>query len=91
MYCSVARHVFGSMIGLHLKYKRLSKAKQAQFKAHITLLDIHPTALARDLCILVLLDELMMASHNAETKNEIRTTIFYIYTGVIVPPYCYDR
>lgn len=81
-----ARHVFGSIIGLHQAYGRISNNKQAGLHAHFTLLDIHPASLARDLCMLVLLDHL-----DEETRAEVMATLFYIFIGVAIPPYCYNR
>lgn len=56
----------------------------------MTFLDIHPTALARDLCILILLDSLSN-EHGAEEQAEIKATLFYVYTAILVPSYCFDR
>jgi hypothetical protein len=65
---------------------------RSKLKVHITLLDIHPVALARDLCILMLLNELceMKAQSNVEA-TELKATIFYVYIGVVMPSYCHDR
>lgn len=60
-------------------------------KVHFTLLDIHPTVLARDLCMLLLIDELMKDGHDEETRLEIKATLFYMFIGIIVPPYCHSR
>ncbi|TCD64576.1 hypothetical protein EIP91_003904 [Steccherinum ochraceum] len=88
-----ARHVYGSIIGIHAAFNRLSKNKKSKFRTHFTLLDIHPTALARDLCMFLLLDELLRkeGSYDQETVIEIKATIFYTFLGVIVPPYCHRR
>ncbi|THH22545.1 hypothetical protein EUX98_g8145, partial [Antrodiella citrinella] len=61
-----ARHVFGSIIGLHRAYRGLSKAKKTRIQAHMTLLDIHPTALARDLCMIMLIDQLVTGGLDKE-------------------------
>lgn len=87
----LARHVFGSMIGLHQTFKQLTPAKQSEFKVHFTLLDIQPTALARDLCILLLLDDLITGDYSTEETAEIRATLFYVYVAPIMPSYCYER
>ena len=42
-----ARHVYGSLIGFHRAYLALPEYKQSQLRVHMTLLDIHPTILAR--------------------------------------------
>ena len=46
-----ARHVFGSIIGVNRAFQKLTEAKKTRFKVHMTLLDIHPMVLARDLCL----------------------------------------
>ncbi|KAI0724335.1 hypothetical protein C8T65DRAFT_733972 [Cerioporus squamosus] len=84
------RHVFGTVCGLHNTYKKLSKAKQAQFRSHITMLDIHDGMIARDLCILMLLHEYNTAA-DEKTRIEISATFMYAYLGAVMPSYCYDR
>lgn len=79
------------MIGLSSAFQKLSKNKRSKFKTHLTLLDIQPTALGRDLCILLLLDELVRKTYDEETTAEIKATIFYIFLGVVIPSYCHKR
>ncbi|TCD63143.1 hypothetical protein EIP91_005902 [Steccherinum ochraceum] len=86
-----ARHVFSSIIGLHRAHQRLGVEKQSQLNAHFTLLDIHATAIARDLCIFLLLDELAADRLDEEGKTETLATIFYIFIGVLIPPYCFAK
>ncbi|TCD63142.1 hypothetical protein EIP91_005901 [Steccherinum ochraceum] len=86
-----ARHVFSSIIGLHRAYGRLARDKQSHLNTHLTLLDIHPTALARDLCIFFLLDELILDESDEEAKTETLATLFYVFLGVVIPPYCYEK
>ncbi|KAH7922618.1 hypothetical protein BV22DRAFT_1070111 [Leucogyrophana mollusca] len=87
-----ARHVFGTLIGMHRAHKKLSPQKRASFHAHLTLLDIQDTALARDLCILMLINDLLERSdHDKITQVEIKATIFYVYVGIVMPSYCWDR
>lgn len=88
---SPARHIFGSIIGLKKAYATLDEQRRSSFNAHITLVDIHPTALARDLCLLLLLDDLLNDQHSEMDKVEIHATLFYAYVGVIMPSYCYQR
>ncbi|KAF8827058.1 hypothetical protein HHX47_DHR5000531 [Lentinula edodes] len=85
-----ARHVFGTMIGLKKAHEKLRPAQQKDINVHLTLLDIHPTALARDLCIMMLLDDLI---HNAKTplEEEILAALFYTYAGVVMPDKCAQR
>jgi hypothetical protein len=65
---------------------------RSKLKVHITLLDIHPVVFARDLCILMLLNELCeMKKQSTVEATEVKTTIFYVYVGVVMPSYCHDR
>lgn len=87
----LARHVFGSIIGLHKAYATLDQERKLSFNVHLTMLDIQPTALARDLCILILLNDLMSAERGTELETEIKATLFYVYTAVLMPAYCHER
>jgi len=86
-----ARHVYGTLIGTHQAFLMLNKVKRAQFHVHMTLLDIHPSALARDLCVMMLLHSLIDTSKSVMERIEIKATIFYTYFGVVLPGYCYER
>ena len=57
----------------------------------MTLLDLHPMALARDLCMLYLLDDLAQQDLAEDDRAEIIATIFYHFAGVACPPYCQER
>ncbi|KAI0634386.1 hypothetical protein C8Q77DRAFT_1217561 [Trametes polyzona] len=84
------RHALASIVGLHAAYKRLPRAKQAVLRTHLTLLDIHPTAIARDLCMLMLLDDLNHTT-NHTVRAEIKATLMYSFCGAVMPGYCYER
>ncbi|PIL28785.1 hypothetical protein GSI_08829 [Ganoderma sinense ZZ0214-1] len=84
------RHVLGTLSGLYEAYKKLPAAKKSKFKAHLTLLDIHDGTMARDLCVLTLLDQLSDAS-DPIVKAEIQATLMYMFCGAVMPSYCYDR
>ncbi|THU91070.1 hypothetical protein K435DRAFT_968380 [Dendrothele bispora CBS 962.96] len=86
-----ARHVYGSIIGLHQAYNKLSERERDDLHVHLTLLDIHPTVLVRDLLILVLLDELVTREKSEMELEEIKATIFYTFAAPIMPPACYKR
>ena len=47
---SPGRHALGTLIGLHEAFQKLPNTKRTQFKAHLTLLDVHDAQLhpARD-------------------------------------------
>jgi hypothetical protein len=86
-----ARHAYGTLIGAHRAFLSLNKRKRSQFYLHMTLLDVHPGALARDLCIMMLIHALSDGSQSATNQIEIKATIFYTYVGVVLPGYCYER
>ena len=76
---------------MHRAYEKLPAEKRSQLRIHITLLDIHPYALARDLCILALMDDLATKEHDEKTRQDIMSAIFYTFIGVVVPPSCHKR
>jgi hypothetical protein len=76
---------------LHKAYNQLSELEKDDFHTHLTLLDIHPTALARDLLVLVLLDELMSAEKSELELEVTKATIFYTTAAAIMPPICYAK
>lgn len=57
----------------------------------MTLLDIHAGTLARNLCILMLVNRLKSRKVTSMEKIEIKTTIMYTFFGVAMPPYCFER
>ncbi|OSD01022.1 hypothetical protein PYCCODRAFT_1478791 [Trametes coccinea BRFM310] len=83
------RHAFGTLAGLFKEYQQLSENRKAAFHAHLTFLDIHPTAIARDLSMLVLLNDLNNATKPL-TRTEIKATLMYTFCGLAMPSYCYD-
>lgn len=87
-----ARHVYGSLIGAHASFMKLTPPKRKKFRLHITLLDLQPAALARDLVMLMLLNDLV---EHKDPKSvdylEQMTTVFYTYTATIMPDYCEAR
>ncbi|KAI0658112.1 hypothetical protein C8Q70DRAFT_201642 [Cubamyces menziesii] len=84
------RHAFGTIVGLYEAYKGLPTPKQAAFHAHLTLLDIHPTAIARDLCMLLLLHEFNNTTDSV-ARVEIEATLMYVFCAGVMPSYCYTR
>jgi len=86
------RHLLGSLIGLKLAHRSLSKHQKTVVRFHLTALDIHPTTIARDLILLLLLNELVDGQTVApETKAEIIATYMYAFVGVMTPDYCHKR
>ena len=87
---SPGRHALGTLVGLHEAFQKLPKTKRTQFKAHLTLLDVHDATIARDVCILMLLHALTEAS-DATARAEIKATLTYTFCGAAMPSYCYKR
>ncbi|PBK68015.1 hypothetical protein ARMSODRAFT_1005025 [Armillaria solidipes] len=75
---------------LHKSFTQLGKNKK-HFRVHLTLLDIHPTTLARDLVPFVLMDDLIASRNSEEDEAEIKATLFYTYFGILMPSYCHHR
>ncbi|KAF7790664.1 hypothetical protein EIP86_001620 [Pleurotus ostreatoroseus] len=86
-----ARHVFGTLISLHDVYEKMTKRKKKALHVHMTMLDIHPAILARDLCILMLLHQLTDDTLDPEARMEIEATIAYTYYALLLPPYSAKR
>lgn len=85
------RHVLGSIIGLSQARLKLNKRKRQAMQAHLTMNDIHPSALARDLCLLSLLDELSTSQDNQIKVAEVKMTLISLWMGCIMPLYCFTR
>ncbi|KAJ6617025.1 hypothetical protein B0H10DRAFT_1914787 [Mycena sp. CBHHK59/15] len=87
-----ARHVYGTLVGLHRAHQKLGQSQRQALRVHITLLDIHPAALTRDICMLLLLEQLMHTpAESSVTRAEILSALFYTFAGVVMPGYCFDR
>jgi hypothetical protein len=84
---SLARHVFGTLI--HLAHMSTRGGKNADFKVHLTLMDIHPAPLARILVIFSLLDQIRL-SKDSSKRVELHAALFYLYTSVLMPDYCHQ-
>ncbi|KAJ7750682.1 hypothetical protein DFH07DRAFT_922529 [Mycena maculata] len=86
-----ARNVYATLVGGHRAYKALPKDKRSAMRMHLTMLDIHPSALARDLVILMLLNDCMAPNVAPEVLAETKATLMYTYGGAIMPPYAHAR
>ncbi|KAJ7467818.1 hypothetical protein B0H11DRAFT_1814028 [Mycena galericulata] len=84
-----ARNAYATLIGGHRAYKTLPKDKRSAMRMHLTLLDIHPSALARDLVVLMLLNDCMAPNVAPDALAEIKATLMYTYAGGLMPPYAY--
>ncbi|KAG7444844.1 uncharacterized protein BT62DRAFT_1007870 [Guyanagaster necrorhizus] len=88
---SVGRHVPSSTIGLHQAFTKLNGKKRKALNVHFTLNDLRPRALALDLCLLFLIEDLILTRSQEENKvkeAEIKATILYTWTDFIMPAYC---
>lgn len=85
-----ARHLFGTLIGLHQTSHRLNANQRDALNVHITLLDIKEHALARDLVVMFFLSKIMVCD-DAPERLELQATVFCIYTALVMPEYCQQR
>ncbi|KAJ3509541.1 hypothetical protein NLJ89_g5174 [Agrocybe chaxingu] len=88
---SDARHVFGTLIRLANWKDKLTRQGNPDFSVHLTVVDIHPASIARNLIMFTLLDEI---SRNRPKKDsarvvELYATLFYLSTSIILPDYCH--
>ena len=73
-------------------HRSLSKRQKTAVGFHLTALDIHPAAIAKNLVFLLLLNELVDGQAiTPETKAEVIATHMYAFLGVIMPNYCHKR
>ncbi|KAF8878264.1 hypothetical protein CPB84DRAFT_1794242 [Gymnopilus junonius] len=72
--CGDGRHIFGTLIHLAFMSTVNEKEHHDPLTVHMMLVDIHPAMLAR-----VLLDP--------KKNMELHTTLFYLYTGLVMPEY----
>ncbi|KIM41915.1 hypothetical protein M413DRAFT_71143 [Hebeloma cylindrosporum] len=82
-----ARHVFGTL--MHLAHMSTRGGKNVNLKVHLTLMDIHPAPLARNLVIFSLLDQIRL-SKDSSKRVELHAALFYLYTSIIMPDYCHQ-
>lgn len=87
---SLGRHAFGTISRLFEAYQQLPHARQATFHTHLTMLDIHEATIARDLCMLILLEDLTHADE-PHVRDEIKATLMYTFLVPLMPSYCYTR
>lgn len=80
-----ARNMLRTIIGI-------AECEQTRTKKyHITINDINKTALARDLVIFMLLEDLSQLDPKSEEYTEVMTTIYFIYIAVMMPRFVFDR
>lgn len=85
-----ARNLYATMLGIDKLEKGLTAERTRTY--HATINDIKANALARDLVMFHLLDDLAAAVDSTEDKRtELLSTIFFLYVGAVMPKYIFDR
>ncbi|KAG2023880.1 hypothetical protein CC2G_001486 [Coprinopsis cinerea AmutBmut pab1-1] len=77
-----ARHVFGTV--LHAANSGWNN------KWHMTLIEIHPATVARNVLVFELFSEIQGA-RTEEEKDELFASLVYLYTSMAIPDYCVQR
>ncbi|KDQ18535.1 hypothetical protein BOTBODRAFT_185105 [Botryobasidium botryosum FD-172 SS1] len=86
-----ARHLLVSLADIGVDLKNLGNKDPAQLvKVHFCLIDVHPTALARDLIVHMALDELSKIPSSVRADDPRAKDLFlmlhYVYWGTTMPP-----
>ena len=84
-------HVLGSIIRLSQARLKLNKRKRQAMQAYLTMNNVHTSALARDLCLLSLLDELSSLQDSQTKVAEVKMMLISLWMGCIMPLYCFTR
>jgi hypothetical protein len=81
-----ACNLFQTILGVATR-ERESKNEEPYKNYHFTTVDIHSAAIARNLVMLLLLDELSELAHDIERaeSSEILLCVFYTYVSLIMP------
>ncbi|KAF8970597.1 hypothetical protein BDZ97DRAFT_1914492 [Flammula alnicola] len=85
------RHVFGTFMHLADMANETGMVEQLDLiTVHMTLMDVHPASLARIIIVLALLRQILEArlSKDKARRLELYTTLFYLYTSMLMPDYC---
>ncbi|RAO69330.1 uncharacterized protein BHQ10_005342 [Talaromyces amestolkiae] len=88
-----ARHFYAQLAILGVTERMvMHSTSPLKRKYRFTLNDRNSVAIARNLVLLVLLDELACLTEISQAeRTEIYTTIYFIFAGVIMPRYASDR
>ncbi|EPE32773.1 TPR-like protein [Glarea lozoyensis ATCC 20868] len=80
-----ARNMFRTIIGI-------SDTENTDKKSyHFTINDINKSALARDIVVVMLVEELMGLEKGTDEYLEVLSTIYFVYVAVIIPQYALDK
>lgn len=82
-----ARNFYATLAAVASHERKRSSPKNKRY--HFTLIDLKASALARDLIIFWLLDELSKADGKAERDTAV--AIYYIFVGSIMPSQAYEK
>jgi hypothetical protein len=80
-----ARNMFRTIIGI----SEIEKTDKKSY--HFTINDINKSALARDIVVFMLIEELMSLEKGTDEYIEVLSTIYFIYVAVIIPQYSLDK
>ncbi|EJD44613.1 hypothetical protein AURDEDRAFT_185020 [Auricularia subglabra TFB-10046 SS5] len=90
--CGDSRHAFGTISDIHqvMLGHSMSQSQKNAVKIHMTLVDIHPTTVARVLLYLNLLSQLA-SSLDTEDEEEAAATFLYTFIAPVIPDYIHIR
>lgn len=90
--CGDARHAFGTLSDIHqvLLGNSMHQKQKSAVRIHMTLVDIHPTTVARVLLYLDLLSQLSDALDTAG-EDEATATFLYAFIAPVIPEYAHTR
>ncbi|KAF8970584.1 hypothetical protein BDZ97DRAFT_1753793 [Flammula alnicola] len=82
------RHAFGTLV--HLADMANKTGTLDPITVHMTLVDVHPASLARIIIVLALLRQILEVrlSEDKTRRLELYTSLFYLYTSMLMPSYC---
>ncbi|EJD44615.1 hypothetical protein AURDEDRAFT_137443 [Auricularia subglabra TFB-10046 SS5] len=90
--CGDSRHAFGTLIDIHQQMlgNAMRQSQKDAVSVHITLVDIHPTTVARVLLYLNVLSQLADALDTADEEEAV-AAFLYIYMAPVIPGYVHTR
>ena len=82
-----ARNMFATLIWIGESEKK----RPTRRSFHITINDIKPAAIARDLIVMFLMDELLSLDDKSETASAVFNTLDFVFSGPIMPKRAYTH
>ncbi|KAH6888964.1 hypothetical protein BKA70DRAFT_1442577 [Coprinopsis sp. MPI-PUGE-AT-0042] len=76
------RHAFATIVDFG--------SSKCSKRLHLTLFDVHPSSAAKLVVIFQLLHDIR-TSKDPEEKTELYATLTYLYSSIVMPPYCSAR